>query len=176
MKKNRYEESFASFCKLRNSEMQAARDLFYAHRQVAEEREAFAGVSLGTRVKELFTVPRIRRATVASAWVIISQQFTGINIMGFYSSTMFKEAGYSTKNCLLVSLGFGVVSFVFSFPAVYTTDTFGRRNLLLLTFPCMSICLLGAGLCFLLPDISSARIPLIALFIYIFTALFGSGR
>ncbi|ROV92581.1 hypothetical protein VMCG_08959 [Cytospora schulzeri] len=175
MKKKRYQESFASFCKLRNSEMQAAQDLYYAHCQISEEREAFAGVSLGTRVKELFTIPRIRRATVASAWIVISQQFSGINIMSFYSSTIFQEAGYSTRDCLLASLGFGAVEFIFAFPAVYTMDTFGRRNLLLLTFPNMAVCLLAAGLSFLLPDTSSARIPLIALFIYLFTALFGPG-
>ncbi|ROW10721.1 hypothetical protein VPNG_05100 [Cytospora leucostoma] len=173
MKKKRYQESFASFCKLRNSEMQAARDLYYAHRQVAEEHRAFAGVSLGTRVKELFTVPRIRRATVASAWIVISQQFSGINIMAFYSSTIFQNAGYSTRDTLLASLGFGAVTFVFAFPAVYTMDTFGRRNLLLLTFPNMAICLLAAGLCFLLPSTSGARTPLIALFVYLFSALYG---
>lgn len=176
MKKKRYQESFASFCKLRNSEMQAARDLYYAYRQVAAEHEAFAGVSLGTRVKELFTVPRIRRATAASAWIVISQQFSGINIMAFYSSTIFQEAGYSTRDCLLASLGFGAVMFVFALPAVYTMDTFGRRNLMLLTFPNMAICLLAAGLSFLLPDSSSARVPLIALFIYLFTALYGPGK
>lgn len=176
MKKRRYQESFASFCRLRNSEMQAARDLYYAHRQVAEEREAFAGVSLGTRVRELFTVPRIRRATVASAWIVISQQFSGINIMSFYSSTIFQEAGYSTRDCLLGSLGVGAVMFVFAIPAVYTMDTFGRRNLMLLTFPGMAVCLLAAGLSFLLPDASSARVPLIALFIYLFNVLYGPGR
>lgn len=176
MKKKRYQESFASFCKLRNSEMQAARDLYYAHRQVAEERQAFAGVSLGARARELFTVPRIRRATVASAWVVISQQLSGINIMAFYSSTIFQSAGYSTRDTLLASLGFGAVTFVFAFPAVYTMDTFGRRNLLLLTFPNMAICLLAAGLCFLLPDASGARVPLIALFVYLFSALYGPGK
>lgn len=176
MKKQRYRESFTSFCRIRNSEMQAARDLYYAHCQVAEEREAFAGVSLGARVKELLTVPRIRRATVSSAWVSISQQFCGINIMGFYSSTIFQEAGYSTKNCLLASFGFGLVVFIFTFPAIYTTDTYGRRNLLLLTLPNMTICLVAIGLSFLLPAASDARLPLIAFFLYVYTVLFSSGR
>lgn len=176
MKKKRYRESFDSFCKLRNSEMQAARDLYYAHFQIAEKRAAFAGVSLGNRAKELFTVPRIRRATVASTWIVISQQFSGVNTLAFYSSTIFRQAGYSTRDCLLVSLGLGAVCFVFALPAVYTTDTFGRRNLLLLMIPPMAIFLLAAGLCFLLPETSSARIPLIALFTYLFTALFPPGK
>lgn len=80
MKKKRYPESFKSFCQLRNSEVQAARDLYYAHCQVLEEQDAFAGVSFLHRVWELATVPRLRRATVASAWIVISQQFSGINM------------------------------------------------------------------------------------------------
>ena len=38
----------------------------------------------------------------------------------FYSSTIFAEAGYSTDQALLASFGFGVVTFVFAIPAIYT--------------------------------------------------------
>ena len=85
MKKGRYQESYKSFCRLRNSETQAARELYYAHCQWIEEHSAFGGKTLASRVKELLTVPRLRRATVASTWIIISQQFSGINIMTYYS-------------------------------------------------------------------------------------------
>lgn len=176
MKKGRYQESFKSFCRIRNTEMMAARDLYYAHRQVIEENNAFGGQTLHRRMKELLTVPRLRRATVASSWVVISQQFSGINIMAFYSSTIFQQAGYSDKDCLLASMGFGLIMFVFAFPAVYMMDTFGRRNLLLATFPSMAFCLLAAGLSFLLNAGSSARVPLIAFFIYLFTAMYGPGK
>lgn len=77
---------------------------------------------------------------------------------------------------LLASMGFGIVLFIFAFPAVYTMDTFGRRNLLLTTFPNMAWCLLAAGLCFLMPESSGARVPCIAFFIYLFTAFYGPGK
>ena len=80
MKKGRYPAAFAAFCRLRNTEMQAARDLYYAHSQVMEERDAFAGVTFTRRAWELVTVPRLRRALVASSWIVISQQFSGINM------------------------------------------------------------------------------------------------
>ena len=175
MKKGRYHPAFASFCRLRNSSMLAARELYYAHCQLREEREAFAGSSLRRRIWELVTVPRLRRATVASAWIVISQQFSGINIMAFYSSTIFAAAGYNTRSTLLASFGYGLVMFVFAFPALYTMDTYGRRNLLLSTFPNMAWCLLAAGLVFLMPADHTARVPLIAFFIYLFTALYGPG-
>lgn len=102
-------------------------------------------------------MPRIRRATVASAWIVISQQFSGISVIGFYSSTIFSDAGYSTLDSLLASLGYGIIVFLFAFPAVYTMDTFGRRNLLLSTFPCMAVCLLAVGLCSCCPTRRAQR-------------------
>lgn len=140
-----------------------------------EEKNAFEGKSIGTRAWEIMTVPRLRRAMVSSAIIVISQQFSGVNIMAFYSSTIFSQAGYSVKVSLLASMGYGLVMFVFALPAVWTMDTFGRRNLLLFTFPNMAWCLLGAGLSFLLPFDSNARVPLIAFFIYMFTAFYGPG-
>lgn len=106
MKKGRYQKAFLAFNRIRNTELISARELFYAHCQVMAEIEVFGGKSLGARVLELFTVPRIRRATVSSSIIVISQQFSGINIMAFYSSTIFAEAGYDTKQALLASFGF----------------------------------------------------------------------
>ena len=141
-----------------------------------EEKNAFGGRSLPIRLWELFAVPRLRRATIASSVIVIAQQFSGINVMTFYSSAIFAQAGYSTRDCLLASLGFGLTMFVFALPAVWTMDRFGRRNLLLFTFPNMAGCLLIAGCCFLLSKNLTARVPLIAFFIYLFTALYGPGE
>ncbi|CRK48778.1 hypothetical protein BN1723_020659, partial [Verticillium longisporum] len=74
----------------------------------------------------------------------------GINIIAFYSTTIFKEAGQSDKQALLASFGFGLVNWLFAFPAFWTIDTFGRRSLLLFTFPQMTWTLLAAGLCTLI--------------------------
>ncbi|KAJ7291226.1 sugar transporter [Mycena rebaudengoi] len=152
------------YCRLRNTELQAARDLYYVHCQLQEEFAVMKGSNFFLRFVELFTIPRVRRATIASFVVMIAQQMCGIN------------AGYSPKNALLASWGFGLVNFVFAFPAVWTIDTFGRRNLLLSTFPNMAWSLLAAGLCFLIDDSSPARIPLIALFIFIFAAFYSPGE
>jgi hypothetical protein len=119
MKKGRYAKAFRSFCRLRNSELQAARDLYYVHCQLVEEYKVLHGSTYFTRFLELFTVPRIRRATLASWVVMIAQQMCGINIIAFYSSTIFVQAGYSSKQALLASWGFGLINWVFAFPAVW---------------------------------------------------------
>ncbi|KXN84699.1 Putative polyol transporter 1 [Leucoagaricus sp. SymC.cos] len=176
MKKGRYHEAYNSFKRLRNAELQAARDLYYVHRQLQEEFAIISGSTYISRFMELFTVPRIRRATLASWVVMIAQQMCGINIIAFYSSSVFVDAGYSPKSALLASFGYGLVNWLFAFPAVWTIDTFGRRNLLLFTFPNMAWTLLAAGFCFFIPTTNSARIPLIALFVFMFAAFYSPGE
>lgn len=172
LKKQRYSESFSSFCRLRHTPLQAARDLYSAHVQVELEKETVSASSYGKRFVELFTIPRVRRATLGAFIVMIGQQMCGINIMAFYSSTIFSEAGYSTKQALAASLGFGAVNTLFALPAVKTIDTFGRRSLLLFTFPNMAWCLFAAGATFTMSTDNAARVPLLAFFIYLFTAFY----
>lgn len=74
------------------------------------------------------------------------QQFCGVNVIAYYSSTVFSQAGLGDIQAILGSWGFGALNFVFAIPAVYTIDTFGRRFLLLTTFPGMSACLLLTGM------------------------------
>jgi len=177
MKKGRYAQAYKSLCRLRHSELQAARDLYYAHVQLELENQIVRADSFFRRFIELFTIPRVKRATMAASTVMLAQQMCGINIIAFYSSTIFVEAGYTPRRALDVSLGFGAVNFAFAFPALWTIDTYGRRTLLLFTFPQMAWSLLAAGLCFLIPESAgNTRIGLIALFIFIFCAWYSPGE
>ena len=98
-----------------------------------------------------------------------------VQIIGFYSTTLFSEAGASNIGALLASFGFGLVNFAFAWPAVWTIDTFGRRGLVIFTFPNMFWTLLAAGMSFYIPATSNARIGAIALFIYLFDAFYSPG-
>lgn len=77
---------------------------------------------------------------------------------------------------MIASFGFGLVNFIFAWPAIWTIDTFGRRTLLLFTFPQMAWTLLAAGLCFLIPQSNPAHLGLIAFFIYLFAAFYSPGE
>jgi hypothetical protein len=117
MKKGRYTKAYASFLQLRNTPFQAARDLYYTHALLMQEEIVIKESGLSptsnffTRFLELFTIPRVRRATLASFVVMIGQQMCGINIIAFYSSTIFKEGGASERAALIASFGFGLVNF-----------------------------------------------------------------
>jgi len=182
MKKRKYAKAYRSFLRLRNTPLQAARDLYYTHALLEQEHVLIqeAGLSPNsnffTRFVELVTIPRVRRATQASGIVMIGQQMCGINIIAFYSSTIFKEGGATAKEALIASFGFGLVNFLFAWPAVWTIDTFGRRGLLLFTFPNMFWTLLAAGMCYYIPRENSAHLGLIAFFVYLFGAFYSPGE
>lgn len=176
IKKNRYVDAMKSLLRLRNNPVQAGRDLYYIHVQLQVEDEFVGHGHYVKRFVELFTVPRIRRATVAAFTVMMAQQMCGINIIAFYSSDVFKRSGASDFNALLATWGFGLINFLFAFPAIWTIDTFGRRSLLLFTFPQMAWTLLAAGLCNLIPGTNGAHLALVAVFVYLFAAFYSPGE
>lgn len=83
LSKGRYKQAYASLKRLRMTELQAARDLYYIHSQMVYEQVLLDQKGLTkksnffTRFMELFTIPRVRRATQASGIAMIAQQMCG---------------------------------------------------------------------------------------------------
>jgi hypothetical protein len=84
MKKGRMQDAWKSMRRIRKTELQAARDLYYAYVQYVEESKVIQGTTYVKRFTELFSIPRCRTATIASSAVMLAQQMCGINIMAFY--------------------------------------------------------------------------------------------
>ncbi|POR33714.1 Uncharacterized protein TPAR_06096 [Tolypocladium paradoxum] len=173
---NKVDKAFRSFQRLRFSNVQAARDTYYTYVGVELEREANRGKNLFTQFVELFTVPRNRRATLATWIVMFGQQFCGVNIIAYYSTTIFIESNYSTDSALLASMGTGILNWVFAIPALFTIDRWGRRNLLLFTFPFLSLTLLWTGMSFFIPKDSTARIAMVTTGMYLFEVFYSPGE
>ncbi|CAE6443121.1 unnamed protein product [Rhizoctonia solani] len=173
MGKGRYLKAFESLCRLRKTKIMAARDLYYIHTLLVAEEQVKPSGKL--RIFELFTVPRNRRAALGSFIVMFMQQFCGVNVIAYYSSSVFSQAGLGNIQAILGSWGFGMLNFIFAIPAVYTIDTFGRRFLLLTTFPGMSACLLITGMAFFIENIH-ARTGVVAAGMYVFTIFYSPGE
>ncbi|KAF4981053.1 hypothetical protein FDECE_17762 [Fusarium decemcellulare] len=172
---NRIPKAFRSFQRLRYTNVQAARDTYYTYVGVELEREANKGKNIFTQFIELFTIPRNRRATLATWIVMFGQQFCGVNIIAYYSTTIFIESGYSTNSALLASMGTGILNWVFALPALFTIDKWGRRNLLLFTFPWLSVFLLWTGLAFYAHG-SKAKVGLVTTGMYLFEVFYSPGE
>lgn len=102
-----------------------------------------------------------------------------MNVIAYYSTTIFTDSGYSTSQALLASMGTGILNWVFAIPALLTIDTWGRRNLLLFTFPFLAICLLWTGFSFWIePDNknSKARVGMVTTGMYLFEVFYSPGE
>jgi sugar porter (SP) family MFS transporter len=148
MEKGKFDKAFDSLRRLRRTKVQAARDMYYAYKLLEIENAEREGRN---PLREFFLVRRNRRAAQSAFFVMFMQQFCGVNVIAYYSTSIFRSAGFSQSEALLTSMGTGITNFLFAIPAIYTIDTFGRRNLLLTTFPLMGICLLWCGFSFFLP-------------------------
>lgn len=71
-----------------------------------------------------------------------------------------------------------MINWLLAIPAVYTIDTFGRRNLLLTTFPLMAISMFFTGFSFLIPADThyTARIGCIILGLFLFGVVYSPGE
>jgi len=178
MKHGKIAKGFQSMDKLRAHPIIAARDYYYSYVIYQEELKIARGAGYFQRLWDCFSVPRIRRANYGASTVMIAQQMCGINIISFYSSTIFVNAGYTPVQALYASLGYGAVQVIFTIPTLFLIDTKGRRTLCLITFPIMCVFLLAAGLSLLQPSDASkaAKVGPVVLFVYLFTIAYSMGE
>lgn len=109
----RYTKAFTTLLRLRKERRLALKELVSIHYQTQAERELLIrhkmddesslGISLfeselgrtswWERFRNMFFIPRIRRAATAAMIVMISQQLSGINIYAFLATQFYSTAG-----------------------------------------------------------------------------------
>lgn len=133
--------------KLRAHQIIGARDFYYSWVIYQEELKEAGGSGYLARLWDCFRVPRIRRANYGASTVMLAQQMCGINskdtclfaktginqlaVISFYSSSIFRDVGYTQDQALYASLGYGAIQVVFTIPTLFLIDTKGRRFLTL---------------------------------------------
>lgn len=110
IKKGRHAKAYRSLLRLRNSPLQAARDLYYIHSQLLAEEalikeEGLDKANFFTRAVELFTIPRVRRATQASGIIMIAQQMCGSKCLSQMTAFKYRKSltalKHSQHHCFL---------------------------------------------------------------------------
>lgn len=79
MKHNKHAKGFRSMNRLRAHPIIAARDFYYSWIIYEEELKMASGAGYFQRLRDCFTVPRIRRANYGASTVMLAQQMCGIN-------------------------------------------------------------------------------------------------
>ena len=101
---NRFKQALRSLEDLRISPLQAVRDLFEIYHGLESEKAVLEAQKRKSwfRIPELYRNGRNRRAARASLITMFFQQFCGVNVIIYYSSTVLKQASFSTRDSLLV--------------------------------------------------------------------------
>lgn len=95
--------------------------------------------------------PRLRDITGGTlgllpiVWVGIGlsvfQQFVGINVIFYYSSTLWQAVGFTEANSLIITVITSVINVLTTLLAIATVDKFGRKPLLLIGSSGMAVTL-----------------------------------
>lgn len=197
--------AFRALSLLRGFDVLAAKELLFAHTQILIERHSDAeraqpnaakNISLNSeiswkawwiRLRQVFGADKkgyILRQTRAAICLMLSQQLCGINLLIFYSSTVFHEGQESevhssaARKPLLLSFGLGLVNFLFALPAYGWIEKHGRRWLLVFTIPLLIVLMAITAGAFRIDHgqvESLARTVCVVLFTYLFTAVYSPG-
>ncbi|KAL8689183.1 MAG: hypothetical protein Q9218_005086 [Villophora microphyllina] len=191
IKKQRYDEAYIVLSRLRGNPLLAARDLTFIWAQLQVETTLFLRtdrdiinlenripyldpqiyrreiglLGYGKRITQLFTIPRARRATLASFLVMTAQQMSGVNVFAFLASTLFAhsaDTGDSDKG----SLDKGSLRLM------------GRRWLLMLSLAAMFPLLLATAFSFKAAPLNATtplQQGLVATFLVLYTMAYSPG-
>jgi hypothetical protein len=152
------------------------------HRVDPEDRVDF---SLRDRTRLLDRMGHVRnknmrylaREVVAASIVMISQQLCGLNVLIFYSASMFCNPAQKSSGSLqplFLSWGIGLTNVVFALPAYRWIETKGRKWLMLATLPVLSVLIAAAAASFEAPQ-GTVQQALVGTFTYAFTAIYSFG-
>ena len=103
--RERYDLAFQSLTVLRNSPLQAAKELYYIYLQRRQkEKLGLTSTNAGffTKIIELFSIARNRRATVAAYVVMLAQQLCGSKSRCLVLCHAFIDVDNSQYNCFLL--------------------------------------------------------------------------
>lgn len=82
------------------------------------------------------------------------QQWTGINTIIYYAPTILQQAGFGDNlGAIYATIGIGVVNFLMTFVAIFSTDKIGRKPLLYIGLVGMGICLMLLSFSFGFADV-----------------------
>ena len=100
----------------------------------------------GESVWQLFA-PGMRVALVIGVALAVLQQITGINVFLYFAPEIFRRiVGANTDAAMLQTIVVGVVNMSFTFVAIWTVDSLGRKPLMIFGYVGMGISLLALGL------------------------------
>ncbi|KAB1214590.1 putative polyol transporter 6 [Morella rubra] len=124
--------------------------------------------------------PSVRWILIAAIGIHFFEHATGIEAVVLYSPRIFKKAGITDKDkLLLATVGVGLTKAIFILTATFFLDKVGRRRLLLISTGGMILALSGLGFCLTMVERSEEKLlwalSLSIVATYLYVAFFSIG-
>ncbi|OQD75789.1 hypothetical protein PENDEC_c006G00188 [Penicillium decumbens] len=147
MHKGREVAAYSVWKKIRGFNDLESKDEFLGMRQAVTAESEEQSRTRRYAWMDFFTEPRARRAIVYANIMIFLGQFTGVNAIMYYMSTLMGAIGFNKRTSVFMSLVGGGSLLLGCIPAVLYMERFGRRywaNTMLPGF-FIGLVLVGAG-------------------------------
>ncbi|XP_073530986.1 solute carrier family 2, facilitated glucose transporter member 2 [Phyllobates terribilis] len=124
---------------------------------------------------QLFKSPNYRQPLLVSLVLHISQQFSGINGIFYYSTSIFYKAGIGQP--VYATIGVGAVNTIFTIVSVFLVERAGRRSLYLIGLAGMCICavIMTIALALLHSHSGMSYLCMVAIFLFVIFFEVGPG-
>ncbi|KAH3670879.1 hypothetical protein OGAPHI_000590 [Ogataea philodendri] len=173
--KGRLGAAYTIWKRLRNIEDINSKIEFLDMIQSLEQEELEdAHVSSKHKWMDFITNSRARRSLIYSTVMIFLGQFTGVNAVMYYMSTLMASIGFDEKNSVFMSLVGGGALLLGTIPAIMCMDYCGRRFWANAMLPGFFIGLVFVGISYRLPVNGSASLGLYLTGIILYMGFFGS--
>lgn len=164
-------------------EVQAQRALSWlrgtleVHEEMDEMRAEYEALKLVPRVSlhEMWYNPTLRQPLIIAVMIMLSQQFSGINAVIFFSTDIFTSAGLTEEAALHASLILTAINVIMTLVSLVLVDRAGRRTLHMIGLFGMMITTTILAVCMALQKILPALSYLAVLAVYFFIIMFASG-
>ncbi len=129
--------------------------------RLREIMRSLAGGEQAIRLRDL-RGPRLGLLPIVWVGILLSvfQQFVGINVIFYYSSTLWHSVGFSENSALLTSVITSVTNIVTTLVAIALVDRIGRKPLLLIGAAGMAISLAAMAVAFSTASGSGSHVTL----------------
>ncbi|CAG2162713.1 unnamed protein product [Oppiella nova] len=147
------------------------------HDEMDDMRAEYESMKLVPKVTlhELWYNSMLRQPLIISLVVMLSQQFSGINAVIFFSTDIFEKAGLTKSAALYATLGIGVINVLMTIVSLILVEKSGRKTLLLTGLAGMFVTTIVLTFCLALKDRSEVFSYVSILAVYMFVVMFASG-
>uniref|UniRef100_A0A0A9XMB1 Solute carrier family 2, facilitated glucose transporter member 1 n=1 Tax=Lygus hesperus TaxID=30085 RepID=A0A0A9XMB1_LYGHE len=126
-------------------------------------------------LKDMCVIRKYRRPLIIMCLLHAAQQLSGVNVVVYYSTQIFRSAHLSEEHAQLATIGVGLINMLTTFVSVFLVEICGRKPLLTIGFGGMAVALSLLMGCLSYVDKYPVMAYAAVLIVYLFKIVFAIG-